>query len=380
VLLTSIIVSFGSLLVAYFSHNYRFRLSGVVTIPFFIIYCVYEWSATPVLIISISIVLLTLEILNRYTLVYGRDTFIISIIAGSIIPLLTLIMFNIPIDIAFIGSIIPGISAYNIHQVGHKYQLSDLGISIAITIALATASVIVIFILKNTIIPTATDPILVSSQSDTGRYFGSPHSTELIERPRRSATLIYLVISFVISETARRMYGYRLGLITIGLVTLFYTESQILGILFIITTIVAYVMTYLIHRYTLLYGRVLLGLCVGVSVLFVGLLSVFVNLNPAIPALICSVLASVFAYNIHITHPNERITTIMVAFAMFFTLLPLNNFITIPILTQHIIPVSGTITYIYIVVAIVLFTTAHCMSDYNSFRKLKDNKWVKKYE
>lgn len=115
----------------------RYRIGGVIAIPIMVVYTMDNPLTLPIFVFSIIVCLLAVYIINENTLLYGRRllylNLAISIITTSLIFFYTDALLNMNFTALTVGSIFPGIIAYNISR--ESFDLEKSVITIVMTLA-----------------------------------------------------------------------------------------------------------------------------------------------------------------------------------------------------------------------------------------------------
>ncbi|MEF8814263.1 MAG: poly-gamma-glutamate biosynthesis protein PgsC/CapC [Halovenus sp.] len=324
-----------------------FRLGGVIIVPLFAVYTLRSFGTFPVLMMSVIGGYVSVWIVKRRLLLYGRMMFIVAIVASALVPLGVYVLINLGagpqgvIDqLGFIGSVLPGIAVYNFHRLSEEKRVLDAVWSMALLLFLVVVGIGLVILVGLTPLSTVTPPVLLGPDSDIARAFGLQ-----LENAARPTILPFpselgmLGLGLFISEGIRSRWGLRTaGLIVLPLLVLFAFRNGWLLATYILAATAAYVGIQLLHRWTLVYGRVLLSM--GVSF---GLLTV-ISVVPTLPIsngllpFFTGVLGGVGAYNLHAVAPAERRASLLVSTGVFVVLAGIGRVFLTPlpegILTQ----------------------------------------------
>lgn len=305
------------------------RLGGVVIVPLLAVYTLRSFGTFPVLLMSVVGSYLSLRVVSRRLLLYGRPLFIVAVLTGGLVPLFVYVFATLGAgpravvsELGFIGSVLPGIAAFNIHRLPRDRRVVDALWSVALLIFLVVVGIGLVVGVGLTPLATVTPPVLLAPESDIARAFGlvvegSAHPAAL-PFPRELGTV---GLGFLLSEVARSRWGLRTGgLVVLPVLVLFgFRNAWLLPVLLLAATL-AYLGIQLLHSWTLIYGRALLS----VSVIF-GLLTV-VSVVPALPfgngllPFFTGIFGGVGAYKLHVVAPAERRPALVVAGGVFVLL------------------------------------------------------------
>lgn len=312
---------------------YDLRFGGVVVVPLLAVYILFDLRAFPLFVISTATAYVTLAVIERRLVLYGRRLFITAIVAGALVPITTALVTRFALDdpvvlrdVAFLGSILPGIAAYNLHRLDREDQVADVVGSLTLLVALVLLAAF--FLLLDSVVGSATPTVDAVVRTATMLVLGqrqpslAPPEAVL---PREFIVALF-VLGLVINEGIRRRYGLRLaGIIAIPLVAVFAVYSLRLLALYLVVTAVAAVYIRLLHRSTLLYGRNLLGGACVVGVLLGMVLTPLLPPAVGLRPLIVGILGGVTAYNGHALAPGERVQSVVLSVGTFVALFALTN-------------------------------------------------------
>lgn len=323
-----------------------YRLGGVIVVPLVTVYFLRSFATFPVFVLSVIAAYVSLTLITRRLLLYGRTLFIISVIIGAVVPVL---VFELLVDLVglqsglsqveFVGSVLPGIAAYNYHRIDDDRRVMDMVWSLAVVLFLTVVGLGTVIFVGLTPLATVTPPVLLGSESDIAVAFGLAVDRPTLPIVASDALAVSLItVGTILSEGLRSRYGLRLaGVIVVPLVVLAAFRNQWMLALWVVTAATAYVSLRLLHWWTLLYGRVLLSM----SVVF-GLLAA-ISLTPMLPVrhgllpFFVGLLGGVTAYNLHVVSPAERVANVAVTVSALVGVLAVARLFIIP-------PPSGLLT------------------------------------
>lgn len=316
-----------------------YRLGGVIVVPVFAVYLLRSFGTFPVFVLSVIAGYVAVTIVKRNLLLYGRPLFAVALISGAAVPILVFEFValgfgpGVGIDgIEFVGSILPGIAAYNLHRLSVERRVMDAVWSLALLTFLVVVGIGLVIFVGLTPLREASAPLLLAPGSDIANGLGLA-----VDRGREQAvtsrvTVLGLVtLGLVLSEVVRDRWGLRLaGVIVVPLLALFSLRNGWLLGLFVATSVFAYLAIRMIHWWTLLYGRVLLSMGIIVGMLTAA------SLVPGFPAryglmpFFTGILGGVTAYNLHVVPPVERRATVAATVGMYVVLLGLARVVVDP--------------------------------------------------
>lgn len=327
-----IVVAGGLFAVAGITQYFGYRLGGTISLPVLALFTLKTLWMFPVFILSAVIGYLALGIARKYTLIYGRRELLLALITGSAPPVVLLVLLPIYFPatqdqisrLAFIGGIVPGLAAYNFQQIRPEYRWKELKASILVSGLLIAVGVLLVSP-QTTILTRYTPSILFSQTSDIAHIRNAVVRRNVTpEIAARPLIILLLGVGMAISETVRARLGYRIGIITLGLIALFTVSSRHLLFLFLLTIPICFAVITLCNRRLLLYGRVLIGIGSGIGVLLTPLfLQLFGGAGSArgLSALFVGIIAGIDAFNIHTTAPAERRQSLPLAVGVYAVLL-----------------------------------------------------------
>jgi hypothetical protein len=305
----------------------------VIVVPLLAVYVLFDLRAFPLFVISTVTAYVSLAIIERRLVLYGRRLFVTAIVAGALVPITTALFAQYALgqqlvlqNVAFLGSILPGIAAYNIRRLDSEDRLADVVGSLTLLVGLVLLAAF--FLLLDTVVsntaPTL-DAVVRTAELLVlgGRQPSLAAPTAVL--PREIVVGLF-VFGLLLNEGVRRRYGLRLaGIIALPLVAVSAIyDLRLLG-LYVVATIVTAGYIRLIHRSTFLYGRNLLG---GACIIGVLLGTVFTPLLPGdvgLRPLIVGILGGVTAYNGHSLASGERVQSVVLSIGTLVGMLALAN-------------------------------------------------------
>jgi len=245
---------------------------------------------------------------------YGRQLFVLSIFIGALVPvtIVELLVAGVGAetaitDVEFLGSVLPGIAAYNFHRLDTEQRVLDGVVSLAVLLFLVVVGIGLTFLVGLSPLAGTLPPLLLAPESDIALAFGLT-----VDRPplpvitSNSLSLVLVLAGMAIAELVRFRYQLRVaGIIVVPLVVLITFRNGMLLPVWMLATVGAYGSIQLVHWWTLLYGRVLLAFGIIVSILTtVSLVSVVPVIHGVLPFFV-GLLGGVTAYNIHVVPPES---------------------------------------------------------------------------
>ncbi|AZQ15110.1 poly-gamma-glutamate biosynthesis protein PgsC/CapC [Halorubrum sp. PV6] len=332
------LAALGFLLIAVITQFYGYRLGGTITVPILTVYTLKNVVMLPVFVGSTLLAFLGLGYLKRRTLIYGRDELTAAVIIGILIPVAIAVgVFGRGGSLletrtaVFVGSILPGLAAYNLHQLKPEYRRPDLLGTVGLFAGLLGLGWLLVTPATANAFGTLTPPILFSSTADIAVYKNAVAvvEPEAVIVPRVMAVGL-LTGGLFLAEALRSWFDVRLGVITATLLAIFVFVNVWFFALYLFVFLVAGVLMEIINRVTLRYGRVLLG--VGTAIALVATLPVTLALpiEQGLTAFFTAIMAGVSAYNAHATAPRESRLILPLQLAVFVPTLAALRLITDP--------------------------------------------------
>lgn len=331
-ILSAVLVLLGVSLGIVATQLWDLRLSGVIVVPLFAIYTLYDLAALPILLVSVGIAYLGLALVTERTLLYGRQLLYAGILFGALVPYALIIVtrtfgvFTYSIEMYALGSILPGIAAYNMYRVDRERLIDDVVASTSAYFGLIAIGVA--FVSQTTASWLGSwSPVLFSPQADVAQFRGvtvTTSETGLVHEPIVGAGIVMLGLLVVIA--VETVWSVRLfGIIALPLLALFFVANPLTLGFYLFCVAATYLAIQAIHKQTLLYGRVLLSLAVVVAVV----LAIPVAMLLTVPGhylLFVALLAGIGAYNVHrlarveLVHSAALSATVLAGFTLFIAM------------------------------------------------------------
>lgn len=311
-LVATLLATVGLVVVAAATQYRGLRLGGTIVVPVLAIYTLKAFVMLPIFLASTVVAYAVLALAKRYTLVYGRDELVVAVVSGMLIPVGVLLFvesLGLGVDAseaAFVGSILPGLAAFNYHQLKPQYRTEDLLFATGLLGGLLGAGYLLVSEPVFELVGTAFPAFLFSATADIAQLKGVTVETAVPVFVRREVQVGLLAIGMVAAETLRRRYGIRLGVISLTLLAIYAAISAWLVVLFVVALFAAATALTLFHQSTLLYGRVLVAVATICALLVSLPLALTVPIVRGISAFFVAILAGVTAYAIHATPPADR--------------------------------------------------------------------------
>ncbi len=309
-LVAIILAVIGILSVISITQVLGYRLGGVIVVPIMAVYTLKNFVMLPVFVVSALTAYVGLNYVKRKTMIYGRTELVASILIGSVLPVIGLFFIRSSgvefQNIFFIGSVLPGLAAYNYQHIKPQYRLKDLLTAVGLFLALLGIGWALISPDLSRSIGYLTPPILFSQTSDIAILRGA--AVDLPPVPTimdRMSTIAVFTVSLVLSEIVRAKYGIRIGIVSMGMLAIFALANKWFVLIYLVNLLVAYFAIDRVQNATLLYGRNLIGLGVLASL---ALTLPEVLMLPIVrgSTFFIGIIAGLNGYNLHVTPPAER--------------------------------------------------------------------------
>lgn len=313
------------------------RLLGVVTVPVVAFYAVYSFFTLPIFLVAGASAYVSLHIVERRFFFHSYDRLLFAILIGLLTPLLVAVFAPVAglgtfIDeLYFLGSIFPGIAAYNLHTIDAERRTDDLLASLLVLTGIVLLGVVLVHT-PAVRVAERFPPVLLRSGSDLATTQGVAVATQTLPPAfGRTRLLPFLVVSMVLSEAVRRRWQLRLGgIITIPLIVSFAFRDVAVLPTFLVAAGFAYAAITAINASTLLYGRVLLAFAVGAGLLLSLPASLLFGIHSGILGVFAGMLAGVSAYNVHKLAPHDRFDAVVLSVGVFGLLFGIASLIATP--------------------------------------------------
>jgi len=318
----TLVAALGFLAVAVMTQLFGYRLGGTITIPILAVYTLKTALMLPVFVFSTAISFLGLYVLKRRTLIYGRDELVTAILIGTLVPVAMLFAyveagFELR-SIVFVGSILPGLAAYNFHQLKPEYRRGDVLTTIGLFLGLVAIGWALVTPGIARAYGTLTPPVLFSSTADVA--VAKDAVVAIAPEPPVVPRLVavgVLTVGLAVAEALRSRFDVRVGVITAALLAIFTLANAWFLALYAVIFVVAFGLMEATNWLTLRYGRVLLGTGTAVALVFAVFVTLSLPISRGLTAFFTAVIAGVSAYNAHATAPRENRLVLPLQIAVF---------------------------------------------------------------
>lgn len=316
-ILAAILIAVGLVAGMIATQLWDLRLSGVIVVPLFAIYTLYDLLSVPILLGSVAFAYASIVLVTRRTLLFGRRLLYVAVLLGALGPLAGVFLLTAwgvgspAIELYAVGSILPGIAAYNLYRVDRERRIDDVIASVSAYVGLVVLGVGLVSMTTASWL--ATEPaFLFAPEADVAQLRGVADVATGIE-PTVSSVLGVLFVLFGLGASmfVEDVWNVRLlGIIALPLLALFAVANPIVIGLYALGIVVTYACIEFIHRQTLLYGRVLLSAAVLVATVSAIPVAVVTTAVPGHQLLFTALLAGIGAFNCHRLAPRQRAQSI----------------------------------------------------------------------
>lgn len=315
------------------------RMGGVIVVPLLALYTLHTVATLPLFLLSVGVAIVGVGELHDRTLIHGRALLLSSLVIGAVVPLLATAVFNVVgvpavSEIAFVSTILPGLAAYNYHQLDPQDQRRDLLLSGGVLAALCAVGAVLVSPTVANHLPNSLTAVLFSPGSDIaalrGATTGTVPETTVLSRP---GVLTILALGAIGVEAAHARYGLRLGgLVAVPLVVVLTLTNWWALPIYAVGGALLFVVAVGLNRLTLIYGRVLLSCCLIAAMVYAVIVAALGNGLPigGFQLYFASMLAGIGAYNFHLVAPEERPAAVALAAGLFVSLLGVTRFVVEP--------------------------------------------------
>lgn len=192
-LIAALLVVIGLTVGAVAATTRGYRLSGVVVGSLLAVYTLIDFTAFPVFVLSTLLAYVGVTLLAERWLVYSRRLLLASVVIGAVVPLSVFVLIDAwqnrtPTvgELEYLGSILPGVAAYNFYRVDAERRLRELGASLALFAGLFAVGALAAFLWGTAPCTTCallgrspaayTTPLVLTAGSDIAALLGLPTS------------------------------------------------------------------------------------------------------------------------------------------------------------------------------------------------------------
>jgi hypothetical protein len=329
------VTALGVLSVGVITQLFGYRTGGTIAIPVLAVYTLKNVLMLPIFLVSTLVAYVGLYVVKHRTLVYGRDELLVAMAIGSGVPLVLLLSVWSVLpeslrSVVFIGSILPGLAAYNYHQLKPQYRKWDLLTTAGLFVALTAVGWSLVSPSLVDTVGSVTEPVLYSATADVAVFKDAVVAEELdrtiLDRP---VAVVVFLVGVALAERIRSRYGVRTGLVAMALLAIYALANTWLLVLYLAVLVVAYVGLKAVHYVTLLYGRVLISVATATALVAVVPLALALPITRGLSAYFVAILAGVNAYSWHVTAPAQRVLFVPLQVGSFLLLVATTQLVSL---------------------------------------------------
>ena len=334
-IIATLLVAVGLLVGAWAATSRGYRLSGVVVVSLLALYTLVDFAALPVFAASALLSYAAIGRIQDRWLLYGRPLLLAAVLVGALIPVGAIVVVELLVTgsiavrhMDYVGTILPGIAAYNYYRAAPARRVPELAASAALFVGLLAIGVLSVLlwhypprIFHSLFGVTPADytwPLLLTNGADVAAVLGLPTVVGPEIVGSIGAVTLVVLAGLVVGETLRDRWGLvAAGVIALPLVALFALRAWWVLPLYAGIFAVSYVAVEAIHRVTLLYGRALLSVAATLGVLLGFPAIVAFGFTDGVTVFFAGLLAGIGAFNLHSTAPSERPAPLVVTTGSF---------------------------------------------------------------
>lgn len=338
-LIATVIVAVGLLAGIAAAQLRGLRLGGVIVVPLTAVYLLRDFTTFPVFVVSVVAAYVSLWIVKNRLLLFGRRLFVVSVLVGAVVPVTVFQLATVGFEpsgnvagVDFVVTILPGIAAYNFHRLSLEDRILDAVWSLATLLFLVVLGIGLVIAVGLSPLSTRMPPVLLSAESDIAIAFGLEVQRELLPMVASRWELVALLGGgLLLSEGVRWRYGLRIaGVVVLPLLVLIAFRNAWMLPLWAVTAALSFAGVVLLHRWSLVYGRVLLSMSVVFGLLAAVALTPLVPVRHGLLPFFVGLLGSVTAYNVHAIPPAERPTNALVSLSSLVALFAFARALVVP--------------------------------------------------
>lgn len=301
------------------------RMAGVITVPILAIYGLYNYPTLPVFLLSVLAAYLVVAYAKTRSFIYGRQMLLLAIVTGALVPVVTVVLaeyrygIGFISEVEFVGTILPGIAAYNFHQLSTEKRTNDALLSLGVLTGLILLGVALLRPAAAVQTATGLPPILLSQESDVAIVqdiaLSSPGYESVVSLTLGGGVIVF---GFLISEFARSRWGFRAGgIIGIPLLAVFAFQTVDVVVLYLLVLPITYLLVDRIEAQTGLYGRISLAIALVISILLAALFTPTLRIGNGLVAFFTGLFAGIAVYNFRRIPATDRFHNIVITGGLF---------------------------------------------------------------
>ncbi|MCD2204734.1 poly-gamma-glutamate biosynthesis protein PgsC/CapC [Halobacterium sp. KA-6] len=306
------------------SQSSGYRLGGVMVLPLLVVYTFREPISPVVFVVATAAAWGSLWLLREYTLNHGRRVFLVGVVVGALVSIVTTAVLTFLVsdvtyyDAEIVGSIFPGIAAYNLMRLDPRDRRADLLGMLAVYVGLVAFGLAVVYALG--IFHPRVPPVLLLPTSEAASWLGlTPVGEPTPHVVPRWLAISVLITDVVVYEALRARYDLRLaGVILVPLLAVFTVRYADAVIVYALGATAVFFVVSLVHWSSLLYGRNLLAVGLVTGLVYAAGIGVAQPVPaPGITLFFVGLFTGIGAYNLHRVAPKNRAASIRLSAALF---------------------------------------------------------------
>lgn len=301
------------------------RMAGVITVPILAIYGLYDFPTLPVFVLSVLVAYLVVAYAKTRSFIYGRQMLLLAIVTGALVPVVAVVLaeyrygFGLISEVEFVGTILPGIAAYNFHQLSAEKRTDDALLSLGVLTGLTLLGVALLRPAAAVQTATGLPPILLSQESDVAAVqdiaLSSPGYESVVSLTLGGGVIVF---GFLVSEFVRGRWGFRAdGIVGIPLLAVFAFQTVNAVVLYLLVLPITYLLVDRIEAQTGLYGRVSLATALVISILLAALFTPTLRIESGLVAFFTGLFAGIAVYNFRRVPATDRFHSIVITAGLF---------------------------------------------------------------
>jgi len=323
VLAATVIMVVGICVTAAVSQSSGYRFGGVMVVPLLVVYTFREPVSPVVFAVATAAAWGALWALREYTLNHGRRVFLVGVVAGALVSVVAAVALSAVVpgvayyDAEIVGSIFPGVAAYNLMRLDPGDRRADLLGMTATYLALVAVGVAAVYALSVT--HPCVPPILLLPTSGVVSCLGlAPVGDPTPYVVPQWLTVAVLLADVAVYELVRARYDLRLaGVILVPLLAVFTARYADTVVLYAVGATAVFFLVSVVHWSSLLYGRNLLAVALVTGLAYATAVGALQPAAPGVTLFFIGLFTGIGAYNLHRVAPKNRGPSIRLSAALF---------------------------------------------------------------
>lgn len=318
------IMVLGICVTAAVSQSSGYRLGGVMVVPLLVVYTFREPVTPVVFAVATAAAWSALWALREYTLNHGRRVFLVGVVVGALVSAVTVVAASevvpgvVYYDAEIVGSIFPGVAAYNLMRLDPRDRRADLLGMVAVYVVLVGFGLAAVYALA--VSHPCVPPVLLLPTSEVVSCLGlAPVGEPTPHVVPRWLTIAILLADVSVYEAVRARYDLRLaGVILVPLLAVFTVRYADTVVVYALGATAVFFVVSLVHWASLLYGRNLLAVGLVSGLVYSAAVGAVQSVPaPGITLFFVGLFTGIGAYNLHRVAPKNRAASIRVSAALF---------------------------------------------------------------